>query len=84
MTNTARCEKSEIGEHCWHPYSMIATNPPIPVVRCCWCGAERELNRLATGFNHGPHGGFGYSSVWDSSWPDSPGTIETRVALEKA
>ena len=40
--------------HCWHGDMIQAIEPPILVLRCCWCGQEqREFMRAD--LEHGPH-----------------------------
>ena len=46
-------------DHCWHMrhLSMLGTDERRQVMRCCHCGAEREVIERATGYDeaHGSH-----------------------------
>ena len=39
-------------EHCDHATVCLTSNPPITLLRCCWCG--RPLKRVTELGKHGP------------------------------
>lgn len=55
-------------DHCWHDTGqMLASNPPMVVDRCCYCGETRSLRLVAhvPKGDHGPYAPFRERSIGD-------------------
>lgn len=44
--------------HCWHPASLLLTDPPQKVYFCCWCSMNKVEVEHGSTSGHGPRKSF--------------------------